>query len=85
MIRTSEALRAGIHPRRPYSLRDQGAVETLSRGVYRLADLFATNPAGKYENSSGVSDERMLEIFRHSRWLALNHSQMPKNFTFQLI
>lgn len=39
IIRTSEALRAGIHPRTFYSLRDQGYVETLSRGVYRLTDL----------------------------------------------
>jgi predicted transcriptional regulator of viral defense system len=45
VIRTSEALRAGIHPRTFYSLRDQGAVETLSRGVYRLAVLPAiSNP-----------------------------------------
>jgi predicted transcriptional regulator of viral defense system len=45
IIRTSEALRSGIHPRTLYSLRDQGAVETLSRGVYRLADLPAvSNP-----------------------------------------
>lgn len=45
VIRTSEALRAGIHPRTFYSLRDQGHIETLSRGVYRLADLPAiSNP-----------------------------------------
>jgi len=45
VVRTSKALRAGIHPRTFYSLRDQGAVETLSRGVYRLADLPAiSNP-----------------------------------------
>lgn len=39
LIRTSEALKAGIHPRTFYSLRDQGAIETLSRGVYRLTEL----------------------------------------------
>ena len=39
IIRTSEALKAGIHPRTFYSLRDQGYLETVSRGVYRLADL----------------------------------------------
>ncbi len=45
VIRTSEALKAGIHPRTFYSLRDKGAVETLSRGVYRLADFPAvSNP-----------------------------------------
>ena len=39
ILRTSEALRAGIHPRDLYALRDAGALEQISRGVYRLADL----------------------------------------------
>lgn len=38
VVRTSEALEAGIHPRTLYALRDTGALEQLSRGVYRLAD-----------------------------------------------
>lgn len=38
-VRTSEALRAGIHPRTLYALRDSGDLEQISRGVYRLADL----------------------------------------------
>ena len=34
VIRTSEALRAGIHPRTLYSLRDRGAVEnTITRSL----------------------------------------------------
>jgi predicted transcriptional regulator of viral defense system len=39
VLRTSAALRAGIHPRRLYEMRDSGIVERLSRGLYRLADL----------------------------------------------
>jgi predicted transcriptional regulator of viral defense system len=39
ILRTAEALRAGIHPRDLYALRDAGALEQVSRGVYRLADL----------------------------------------------
>lgn len=39
VLRTAQALRAGIHPRDLYALRDAGALETVSRGVYRLADL----------------------------------------------
>ncbi len=39
MLRTSAALRAGIHPRRLYEMRDSGLVERLGRGLYRLADL----------------------------------------------
>jgi predicted transcriptional regulator of viral defense system len=36
IIRTAEAMRAGIHPRTIYQLRDSGELEQLSRGVYRL-------------------------------------------------
>jgi len=36
-MRTKDALRAGIHPRTLYGLRDAGVLERLSRGVYRLA------------------------------------------------
>ena len=38
MLRTKDALRAGIHPRTLYALRDEGTIECLSRGLYRLAD-----------------------------------------------
>lgn len=37
-IRTADALRAGIHPRTLYQLRDAGELEQVSRGVFRLAD-----------------------------------------------
>jgi predicted transcriptional regulator of viral defense system len=36
-IRTTIALKAGIHPRTLYQLRDSGCLEQISRGVYRLA------------------------------------------------
>lgn len=35
-FRTAEAIRAGVHPRTLYQLRDEGELEMLSRGVYRL-------------------------------------------------
>jgi len=38
LIRTQTLLDAGIHPRAIYALRDDGTLETVSRGVYRLAD-----------------------------------------------
>ncbi len=37
-ICTAEALRAGIHPRTLYRMRDEGILETVSRGTFRLAD-----------------------------------------------
>lgn len=45
VLRTSDAIRAGIHPRTLYALRDSGAVEQVSRGFYRLSKRPAlTNP-----------------------------------------
>lgn len=37
-IRTAQALKAGIHSRTLYQLRDSGSLEQISRGVYRLAE-----------------------------------------------
>ena len=39
MLRTFEAQRAGIHARTLYALRDQGKVEEVTRGLYRLTTL----------------------------------------------
>ena len=39
VMRTTEAVRAGIHPRTLYRMRDEGIVEQLARGLYRLAEL----------------------------------------------
>jgi predicted transcriptional regulator of viral defense system len=36
-LRTSQAMRLGIHPRTLYELRDNGEIEQVTRGVYRLA------------------------------------------------
>ena len=39
VVHTADVLRMGIHPRTLYKLRDDGVLEQLSRGVYRLANL----------------------------------------------
>ncbi|HUT17811.1 MAG TPA: type IV toxin-antitoxin system AbiEi family antitoxin domain-containing protein [Anaerolineae bacterium] len=39
ILRTSEALDLGIHPRTLYALRDAGVLEPLARGLYRLAEM----------------------------------------------
>jgi hypothetical protein len=39
MLRTAEALRAGIHPRTLYFMRDREMIVVLSRGLFRLASL----------------------------------------------
>lgn len=38
-LRTSEALRAGVHPSTFYRMRDEGLLVRLARGLYRLAEL----------------------------------------------
>lgn len=38
-FRTGEALKAGVHPRTLYKMRDQGVIEQLGRGVYRFGDM----------------------------------------------
>lgn len=37
MLRTSKAIRLGIHPRTLYALRDAGEIEPVGRGLYRLS------------------------------------------------
>lgn len=39
ILRTSQAIEYGLHPRTLYQMRDTGVLETLSRGLYRLSDL----------------------------------------------
>ena len=38
-MRTKEALAKGIHRRTLYTMRDQGDLDRLSRGVFRLAEM----------------------------------------------
>jgi len=45
MLRTQQAFDLGIHPRTLYRMRDEGILEQLSRGLYRLAGLpLVSNP-----------------------------------------
>jgi predicted transcriptional regulator of viral defense system len=45
IIGTAEAIRSGIHPRTLYQLRDNGVIDQISRGVFRLAEQDSiTNP-----------------------------------------
>ncbi len=39
MLRTVQVLREGIHPSTLYSMRDSGALEVISRGLYRLSGI----------------------------------------------
>jgi len=39
LLRTSQAIELGIHPRCLYDMREAGMIEPVSRGLYRLAGL----------------------------------------------
>lgn len=39
ILRTSQALALGVHPRTLYAMRDTGILDRVARGLYRLADL----------------------------------------------
>ena len=39
LLRAAEAMRLGIHPRTLYQLRDEGVLEQLTRGIYRLLEV----------------------------------------------
>ena len=38
LLRTTDAIRLGVHPRTLYALRDSGEIEQVSRGFYRLSE-----------------------------------------------
>ena len=42
-LSTTEAVKNGVHPRDLYALRDNEQLISLSRGIYRLAELGATS------------------------------------------
>ena len=39
LLRTAEAIHLGIHPRTLYQMRDQGLLEQLAKGIYRLIEI----------------------------------------------
>ena len=88
MLRTGEALQLGIHPRTLYEMRDSGALERISRGVYRLADLpplsdpdlvsVATRiPAGVICLISALAFHRLTREIPHYVYLALPRGDRP--------
>jgi predicted transcriptional regulator of viral defense system len=84
LMRTGEALAAGIHPRVFYRLRDQGLIERISRGVYRWAsfpplghpDLVAVAtrvPRGVICLLSALSFHEITTQIPHEVYVAVNH------------
>lgn len=90
MLRTSEAIRLGIHPRKLYALRDSGEIEPVGRGLYRLStappltspDLVPIAiriPRGVICLISALSHHGLTTQVPHAVDFALpSHAQVPK-------
>jgi predicted transcriptional regulator of viral defense system len=90
MLRTSKAIRLGIHPRTLYALRDAGEVEQVGRGLYRLStapplsspDLVPIAiriPRAVICLISALAHHRLTTQIPHAVDIALpSHAQIPK-------
>jgi len=90
ILRTKDALGAGIHPRTLYALRDEGTVECLSRGLYRLTDAPALAnpdlvavakrvPEGVICLLSALSFYEITTQIPHEIYLAISrHAEAPR-------
>ena len=93
MLRTKDALAAGIHPRTLYALRDEGSIEMLSRGIYRLAsavpfshpDLVAVGlraPKGVICLISALAFHELTTEIPHEVYLAVARGTEPPRIDF---
>ncbi len=88
MLRMADALRAGILRRTLYSMRDEGQVEVLARGLYRLSDApplsnpdlvtVATKiPHGIVYLVSALAFHEMTTQIPHEVWIAVPRNSEP--------
>lgn len=94
IIRTQEALHRGIHRRVLYGLRDEGALLSLSRGVYRLADMddvpteidlaevSKAAPHGVICLISALSFHGLTTQIPHEIWLAVERKARRPKVTY---
>jgi predicted transcriptional regulator of viral defense system len=90
MFRTGKAIRLGIHPRTLCKLRDQGDIQQVWRGLYRLATaqpltnpdlvpLAVRIPRGVVCLISALAYHNLTTQVPHAIYLALpSHGQTPK-------
>jgi predicted transcriptional regulator of viral defense system len=88
VLKTGEALSAGIHPRTLYEMERSGILEKLARGLYRIADMPPLgNPdlvsvALKVPNGvicliSALAYHKITTQIPHEVYLALNRGAEP--------
>lgn len=92
-LHTAEALRLGVHPRTLYAMRDSGILETISRGLYRLAELPPPgNPdlvtvAHKIRNGvicliSALSFHELTTQIPHEVYIAVKQGSEPPRLSY---
>lgn len=87
-LRMADALRAGIHRRTLYAMRDAGQLETLARGLYRLADapplanpdlvtMAAKVPHAVVYLISALAFHELTTQVPHEVWIAVPRNSEP--------
>jgi len=93
VLRMADALRAGVHRRTLYAMRDAGQLETLARGLYRLADAEPpSNPdlltvAAKVPHAvvyliSALAFHEMTTQVPHEVWLGVPRNSEPPRLDY---
>ncbi len=93
ILKTGEALSQGIHRRTLYAKRDEGVLEHLDRGLYRLADLPPLSdpdlvtvarkiPKGVICLISALHFHNITTQIPHAVSIALNRGTEPPRLTF---
>lgn len=93
VLRMADALRAGIHRRTLYSMRDAGEVESLARGLYRLVDtaplahpdlvtVTARVPHGVVYLVSALAYHDLTTQVPHEVWLAVPRNSEPPRLDY---
>lgn len=92
-FRTGEAMRAGVHPRTIYTMRDQGIIERMGRGMYRFADMPSLGnpdlatvamkvPRGVICLISALSYHELTAEIPHEIYLALPRGAEPPRLEY---
>jgi len=93
IFRAREAMKAGVHPRTLYAMRDEGLIERLGRGVYRVAGMSALGnpdlaivamkiPKGVICLISALSYHEMTTEIPHQIYLALPRGSEPPRLDY---
>ncbi len=93
VLRMADALRAGVHRRTLYTMRDAGQVESLARGLYRLADaaplanpdlvtVAAKVPRGVVCLVSALAFHDLTTQIPHEVWVAVPRNSEPPRLDY---